>query len=181
MSGGARINVSNPVYLANNSRFITIGGALDGTEPVALVQPAPSFDFIGRPFIQWEGGLSDPLPIDRFTLTSGWTADEDGILSVNALDLEGPGESVAAYLSRGNVHFYRFTTEGSAQYTVTRAGDSGIYTAAAWEDDGVSQITGTTSTSTSTAFPAIARPGENIIIMVYGGTGDYEVEYDVVP
>jgi hypothetical protein len=186
MSGEARVNVNNPVYLAN-SLFITIGGSLTGTEPVALVQVQSSAlnpDFIGKPFIKWAEGQSGVLPVNRFTLAGGcWLADADGILHVNALDLEGPGIPAGAYLSQGNVHCYRFTPELDAQYTVThtRPANSGIYTAAAWEDTGVSLMTNSSSggatTSTSAAFIA-TRAEADIIVIVYNGTGNYTVQYN---
>jgi hypothetical protein len=193
MSGGALVNVNNPVYLANTSA-ITIDTLDTGTSAVALVQPAPAppgsnqvpgyFDFIGNPFIKWAVDLSAPLPVDRFTLANGWTADTDGKLKIKALALDSPNTyTEEAYLGGGNVHFYRFTLDAYVGYTVTRTriNGSGIYTAVAWEDTGERLMTNTSSnaTSTSTAFTP-TRAGD-VIIMVCSGTGNYTVKYDIVP
>jgi hypothetical protein len=171
------------VYLANTTRFITIGGVFDGSDPVALVQPASNLGFIGKPAVKKAEGFAGTLPVDRFRFSSGWTADSDGILAVAALPLAASGETAAAYLSRGSVHFYRFTPVLNKNYTVThtRPSSSSIYTAAAWED-GSGTLTTNTSTSgtssTSTSFNA-NKPGVDIVIMVYGSSTSVEGAYTV--
>jgi hypothetical protein len=188
MSGGAAINLNNPVYLADASCFITIGGALTGIEPVALVQPAPAIAFIGKQVIRLAADYNGTLPVDRFQFSSGWTADNDGILDVEALSLAAPGETAEAYLSRGSVHFYRFTPALGKNYKVTHtrpspSSSNAIFTAAAWADGSGTLITNTNTSgasSTSTAF-YVNKLGD-IVIMVYGSSGSamgvYTVTYN---
>jgi hypothetical protein len=177
MSGAAKVNPNNPVYLHDGSKFIGIADAFTpGTDPVALVQPAPDIGFIGEAFVKLLDGISPPLPADRFTVTSGWTADPvTGILGADALDLDYAGETLSAYLSPGSVHFYRFTPVLSAQYSVTRTGAGG--NAAAWADGQAGTDGKGTLASGGTIFNAL-RDNVDIIIMVYNGEGAYTVKYN---
>jgi hypothetical protein len=152
MSDEARVALNNPVYLYwnsdNTSGSITIDGVLSGTGPVALVEPAADIGFIGKPFLAWAPGQSGTLPVGRFALASGWTANTDAVLVVNAVPLGSPGESAAAYLGWGSVHFYRFTPNLNRTYNVTRIYPTGnsnsyIYTAAAWADGSGTLMTNT--------------------------------------
>jgi hypothetical protein len=181
ISGAARINLNNPVYFTTTSSFITIGsGGFTGTDPVALVEPAANIGFIGKPALKWGAGETEPLPVNRFEFSSGWAANSDGTLDVNALVLDAPGEAAAAYLSRGQVHFYRFTPDWAANYTITHTRPSGIYAAAGWADGSGTLVTSTSTSgtsSTSTAFNA-TKPDLDIIIMVYNGSGAYTVRYN---
>jgi hypothetical protein len=188
MSGGAQVDLNNPVYLSDTSLFITIalGGLDPGTDPVALVEPAPGPGFIGKSALKWALGGSGALPEGRFQLASGWKwkAGDDGILDGNSLPLTVPGETAGAYLSYGSSHFYRFTPVLGKNYTIThtRPGGSSISTAAAWADNGnvlVSNTSGSGSPSTSSTFNADRE--EDIIIMVYNGMGAYTVKYNELP
>jgi hypothetical protein len=175
MSGGARVALNNPVYLYwfSDSQYgsITIGGALDGTGPAALVEPAADIGFIGKPFLKWAAGQSGSLPVSRFALVSGWTADLNAALAANAVPLGTPGETLTAYLSRGSVHFYRFTPAVNTTYNVTRTGGSNMYTAAAWADG---------SGTLSSSFIA-NKTGVDVVIMVYSGAGVYSLQYTEAP
>jgi hypothetical protein len=167
MSGGARINLNNPVRLADTSCFITIGsGGFTGSDPVALVEPIPGFTFIGKPAIEGGAGFTGTLPVDRFKFASGWTADAEGILDVKALPLTAPGETAGAYLAAGSVHFYKFTPDLSATYSITRTGADYVGSAVAWAD-------GVVISSSSW----LANREEDIIIMVIG-EGNYTVKYN---
>jgi predicted outer membrane repeat protein len=181
MSGAARVDLNNTVYINSIERFITIGaGGLTGSDPAALVEPAVNIGFIGKPAIKWQEGESGALPVDRFKFTSGWTADADGILNVKALPLTASGETAAAYLSGGSVHFYRFTPVLNKNYTITHtkpSGSNGIYTAAAWADGSGTLTTNTSSGSTSTSGSFNANKQVDIIIMVYNAAGDYTIKY----
>jgi hypothetical protein len=184
MSGGAQVNLNNPVYLADPARFVSIGsgGFTSGTDPVALVEPAANIGFIGKPALQWAAGGSGVLPEDRFIFPAGWSVDTGGILNPSALPLAAPGEEAGAYLSRGQVHFYRFTPDLSGTYTIThtRPNGSGIYAAAGWADGSGTLVTSTSTSGTnitSSSFVA-NKTGVDIIIMVYNGSGAYTVRYN---
>jgi hypothetical protein len=166
MSGGVRVALNNPV---SSFSPITIGGALDGTGPVALVEPAASTGLIGKPFLKWAAGLSGSLPVDRFSLANGWDADADAALAANAVPLGTPGETAAAYLSGGSVHFYRFTPALNKTYNVTHSGSGSV--SAAWADG---------SGTLSTSFVA-NKTGVDVIIMVSNGPGMYTVQYNEAP
>jgi hypothetical protein len=168
MSGGARVNLNNPVRLADTSRFITIGsGGLDaGADPVALVEPFPDLTFIGKPAIKEGVDFTGTLPVDRFKFASGWTADADGTLDVKALPLTVPGEPAGAYLAAGSVHFYRFTPNLSATYSITKTGAGG--SAVAWADGEV-----------ISSSPWFTNREEDIIIMISNGTGTYTIKYNL--
>jgi hypothetical protein len=171
MSGGARINLNNPVYLVTpDSSFITIdGGGLDGSDPAALVQPAPDFVFIGKPALKAAAEFSGTLPVDRFRFSSGWTADAGGILGAAVLPLTASGETAAAYLSEGSVHFYRFTPALYKNYVVTHTG--GGTAAMTWADGAGTPVSGSNQLNAS-------RPDMDMLIMVYNGRGAYTVKYE---
>jgi hypothetical protein len=172
MSGAARVNLNNSVYLYYTTSFITIAaGGLTGTDPAALVEPALNPDFIGKPVLKWEGGGSGALPVARFKFAGDWTVNNDGILGFSSLPLTAPGETAGAYLSKGSVHFYKFSPVVNENYRLIRTGDSGSSTAAAWADG-----SGTLVTSSNTYFNA-NKPDLDIVIMVYG-TGEYTVTYE---
>jgi hypothetical protein len=176
ISGGARVHLNNPVYLPT-SAFVTLGSLNPGPDPLALVEPAAAPGFIGQPFIKWQGALTGPLPADRFILPPGWSAQADGTLGVNALPLDNPGETATAYLRKGDAHFYRFTPVLYGTYTLTRSGGTDVYIVAAWADgSGVLMTNDNTYTTTSSGF--IANKAEDIIIMVYNGSGNYTVHYN---
>jgi hypothetical protein len=185
MSGGARVNPNNPVYLgyssdASSYAVLSIGGAFTGTGPVALVDPGANTDFIGKTAIKWAEGFSGTLPVDRIAFSPGWTADANGVLDVNST-LLGPS-GATAYLSQGAAHFYRFSPDPNQSYTVTRTAttwDSNIYTTAAWADgSGILMVNdnGYGYSTTSSAF--MATKTVDIIIMVYNGEGNYTLNYN---
>jgi hypothetical protein len=194
MSGGARVSLDNPVYLAYSSAAsaaLARGGAFTGSDTVALVECGAGVDFIGKPAVKWAEGQSGALPVDRIAFSSGWTADSNGVLGVgSSVPLTAPGETRGAYLSSGAVHFYRFAPVPNSAYTVTLTRENPeysynyIYAAAVWADGGGTLMTHRyyyyndyNKDDTSPAFIA-NKPGTDIIIMVYDGTGNYTVKYN---
>jgi hypothetical protein len=186
VSGGARVNINNPVYLPYSSdtsyASLTIGGAFEpGSGPVVFVEPAATPDFIGKTAVKWAADHSGELPADRIGFSSsGWTVDSNGVLGVKALPLASPGETGSAYLRQGAVHFYRFTPALNNTYTVTLTrdnySDNYFYIAAVWADGRTLMTTYGRWNFTSSAF--IADKNEDIIIMVYNGLGNYTVNYN---
>jgi hypothetical protein len=138
---------------------------------------------LGKTAVKWAEGQSGVLPVDRIAFPSGWTADSNGVLGVNSAPLDPSG--AGAYLGPGAVHSYRFTPVPNNTYTVTLTMENPgynnhIYAAAVWADGGGTLMTHESnnySSSTSSAFIA-NKPGTDIIIMVYDGTGNYTVKYN---
>jgi hypothetical protein len=157
------------VYLSGADRFITIGDTLTDTDPAALVQPAPNLAFIGKQLIRPAAAFTGTLPVERFQFAGDWTADSTGTLDAAALPLTAPGETAAAYLNEGSVHFYRFTPVLYKNYVVTRTGSGTA--SMTWADGSGTVVTGSTQLSAT-------RPDMDIVIMVYSGRGAYTVKYE---
>jgi hypothetical protein len=180
MSGSARVDPGNPVYLASGA-LVTMGGAFTGTtEPVASVGFGNDPNFIGKPVVKWADGQSGPLPVDRLIFPSGWTVDSNGVLAAKST-VPLTASETGAYLSAGATHFYRFTPTLYKSYTVTltREGtDLGqnIGAIAAWADGSGTLMTSSSYYyGTSPVFIA-SKPGADIIVMVYNGAGNYTIK-----
>jgi hypothetical protein len=184
MSGGARVNSDNPVYLAASSDAIAalgIGGDFTGaTGPVASLVFDSGLDLLKKAVIKRGEGLSGPLPADRISLPSGWTADSNGVLDVSAVPLTASG--AGAYLSPGAAHFYRFAPTLNKTYAVTLTKEnygSSLHAAVAWAD-GSGTLAGDFASNspyggTSPNFVA-TKAGVDIIVRIYNGTGNYTVK-----
>jgi hypothetical protein len=157
------------VRLGAPSCLITIGsGGFSGSDPVALVDPSPDLAFIGKPAVKASEGFTDPLPVERFKIASGWKVDTGGILDVDALPLTAPGETAGAYLGSGSVHFYKFTPTVGTNYSVTTSPSF----AAGWADGSTPLLA-----VNGSQFYA-NKSGLDVIIMLYYGTGNYTVKYN---
>jgi hypothetical protein len=184
MSGSARVNSNNPVYLAASSDTIAalgIGGDFTGTTgPVAAVEFDSGLNLLKKTVIKRGEGLSGPLPVDRISLPSGWTADSAGVLGLNTVPLTA--SEAGAYLSPGAAHFYRFAPTLNKSYAVTLTKEnygSSLHAAVVWADGSVTLAGDFASNSpyggTSPNFVA-AKAGMDIIVRVYNGTGNYTVK-----
>jgi hypothetical protein len=199
MSGAARVDPGNPVYLSP-SAFVTIGGAFTGPlGPVASVEFASGPGFIGKPLVKWADGQSGALPVDRLIFPSGWTVDSNGVLAARST-VPLTASETGSYLSAGATHFYRFTPEPYQSYTVTLnmtrqsnvLSDEERNVAAAWADGSGSLMTYNAFIlnpgnpvnpgnpgSTSPIFIA-SKPNVDIIVMVYNYTGNYTIKLNEV-
>jgi hypothetical protein len=189
MSGNGRVTQDNLVYLAGNATAITIGGTLNGTDPVAFIEVPSDPAWIGREVIKKSSSSIGTLPVDRFGFTGPWEAGSDGRLRAKAGSLDF-GETRSAFINRGGIHLYRFTPAFNKSYNITYYTreeydgyyNSDVYASVAWADGSGVLINRNNyyyGTGTTSSFVA-DRTGVDIITMVDSETyaGVYSVNYN---
>jgi hypothetical protein len=194
LKGNGMVALNNPVYLYDTAAAITIDDALDGTDPVAVIELSVDPNWLGKAVIKKSASFAGSLPADRFALTGPWKVDSDGKLQAKAASLRFD-ETRRAFINPREVQLYRFTPTPNTSYTITHYtredewGNyySSVYASAIWEDG--SEVLVNRSNNTTTPSFVADKPGMDIIIMVdsftyysneEGYTGVYSVGYNEV-